>query len=200
MRLLIHLASHHSDFSSSYHAYPPVQSVQNMTARNISHTHTLHLQTLLRSQSFLPSGSKPLNLLAIRKSQLCTLQERGGVVPRSWTQCMFVMRNIPTMVCVHSQRMCVSVYHSDPKLAQDHWRAGSYQANELDLRLSWTFGNSPPWQESALILSVALILWSACLEKAEFLCIICPVVWSTVFVPHTDVCDSRDQLGWVSEL
>lgn len=123
-----------------------------------------------------------LSLQGHFKSLLQRRNEDDTKVQRTWwycarlqdSVCVFLSRNIPAM-------------SQGP--AQDHWLADSYQANELDLGLSWHFGNSPqqlsvPKLPSVLILS----------ESEKSLCPLSafPIARSAVFVAHADVCDSQD--------
>lgn len=128
------------------------------------HTLTLHHHQTSR-RNFLPTQN---------------VKERGDFVLCCWTQCVFV---IPAMilwfilVCVF---LCTAGSQNLHNIT-----AGSYQANELDLELAlWEFC-SPAihqcWYSPSHVER----------KKSLYPLSAFPAVWSAVFVPHANVCDSQ---------
>lgn len=123
--LLIHFSSKDFLILTSAALYWPLSSHIHLL------THSLH--------SKLFSGSKISNFFLQHKNQSVTN------VTRMWRYCTLLLDSV--YVCYRGTSLlwyCVSVYLSGMKTAQDHWYAGSYQANELlaFLPALWEFSSS----------------------------------------------------------
>ncbi len=142
--MLIHLTSALTSAALFIHLFSLFRIQLHKFPHSITHTRSSSPNSSQKSAVFAIKAAS--NLSGTQKSPCYKCYKNLEILcSAAGLSARVLSGNIAAMIlCLRSVRACM--YHSEPKPAQHHWHADSYQANELDFASEldlWEFSSLP---------------------------------------------------------